>query len=43
MKQVAVLFDALHNEQFAVAVRDNSGTIYYGAEGQGREWAQWVN
>jgi hypothetical protein len=43
MKQVAVLFDALRNEQFAVAVRDNSGTIYYGAEGQGREWAQWVN
>jgi hypothetical protein len=43
MKQVSTLFDALRNERFAVAVKDDNGTRYYGVEGAGREWAQWAN
>lgn len=43
MKQVAVLFDALRNEQFAVAVKSDDQISYYGPDGQGREWADWAN
>jgi len=43
MKQVSTLFDALRNEKFAVAVKDDNGTRYYGVDGAGREWAQWAN
>ena len=43
MKQVAVLFDALRNEQFAVAVKSQNITTYYGPDGQGKEWADWAN
>jgi hypothetical protein len=43
MKQVAVLFDALRNEQFAVAVKSDDEISYYGPDGQGREWADWAN
>ena len=43
MKQVAVLFDALRNEQFAVAVKSGEDISYYGPDGQGREWADWAN
>jgi hypothetical protein len=43
MKQVSNLFDALRNEKFAIAVKDDNGIRYYGVEGAGREWAQWAN
>lgn len=43
MKQVSTLFDALRNEKFAVAVKDDYGVKYYGTDGQGREWAEWAN
>ena len=43
MKQVAVLFDALRNEQFAIAVKSGDSISYYGPDGQGREWADWAN
>jgi hypothetical protein len=43
MKQVSTLFDALRNEKFAVAVKDDNGTRYYGVDGAGIEWAQWAN
>jgi hypothetical protein len=43
MKQVSNLFDALRNEKFAIAVKDDNGTRYYGVDGAGREWAQWAN
>lgn len=43
MKQVSTLFDALRNEKFAIAVKDDYGVKYYGSDGQGREWADWAN
>lgn len=43
MKQVSTLFDALRNEKFAIAVKDNYGIKYYGYDGQGKEWANWAN
>lgn len=43
MKQVSTLFDALRNEKFAIAVKDDYGIKYYGYEGQGKEWANWAN
>jgi len=43
MKQVSTLFDALRNEKFAIAVKDNYGVKYYGYDGQGKEWANWAN
>jgi hypothetical protein len=43
MKQVSNLFDALRNEKFAIAVKDDYGIRYYGVDGNGREWAQWAN
>ena len=43
MKQVSTLFDALQNEKFAIAVRDEYGVKYYGYAGQGKEWADWAN
>ena len=43
MKQVSNLFDALRNEKFAIAVKDDNGIRYYGVEGAGREWSQWAN
>ena len=43
MKQVSTLFDALRNEKFAIAVKDDYGIKYYGYEGQGKEWSNWAN
>lgn len=43
MKQVSTLFDALRNEKFAIAVKDDYGVKYYGSEGQSAEWTQWAN
>lgn len=43
MKQVSVLFDALRNEKFAIAVKDGSFVRYHGSDGQGKEWASWAN
>lgn len=43
MKQISTLFDALRNEKFAIAIRDEYGVKYYGYDGQGKEWAQWAN
>ena len=43
MKKVSTLFDALRNEKFAIAVKDDYGIKYYGSEGQSREWSDWAN
>ena len=43
MKQIAVLFDAIRNERFAIAVKSGDLVTYYGAEGQAREWSDWAN
>jgi hypothetical protein len=40
---MAVLFDAIRNERFAIAVKSNGSIEYFGAEGQAREWTNWAN